>query len=76
MSCVPTQEDPRLKIPVQMRRRASLDPADLGPMPVSLFWDHVSRGQIAWVEKAYFRKELLIAGPKEAEHDLICLVQM
>ncbi|CAL8350146.1 unnamed protein product [Merluccius merluccius] len=28
-----TWEDPRLKIPVQMRRRASLDPADLGPMP-------------------------------------------
>ncbi|KAM3876779.1 E3 ubiquitin-protein ligase NEDD4-like [Diretmus argenteus] len=26
-------EDPRLKIPVQMRRRPSLDPADLGPMP-------------------------------------------
>ena len=30
------QEDPRLKIPVQMRRRVSLDPADLGPLPVSL----------------------------------------
>lgn len=29
------QEDPRLKIPVHMRRRASLDPSDLGPLPVS-----------------------------------------
>ncbi|CAL8243247.1 unnamed protein product [Lota lota] len=28
-----TWEDPRLKIPVQMRRRASLDPADLGALP-------------------------------------------
>ncbi|KAM9765935.1 E3 ubiquitin-protein ligase NEDD4 isoform 1-T1 [Menidia menidia] len=28
-----TWEDPRLKIPVQMRRRGSLDPADLGPLP-------------------------------------------
>ncbi|XP_015198833.1 E3 ubiquitin-protein ligase NEDD4 isoform X2 [Lepisosteus oculatus] len=28
-----TWEDPRLKIPVQMRRRLSLDPADLGPLP-------------------------------------------
>uniref|UniRef100_A0A8K9WX70 HECT-type E3 ubiquitin transferase n=1 Tax=Oncorhynchus mykiss TaxID=8022 RepID=A0A8K9WX70_ONCMY len=27
------QEDPRLKIPVHMRRRPSLDPTDLGPMP-------------------------------------------
>ncbi|KAG8001526.1 E3 ubiquitin-protein ligase NEDD4, partial [Nibea albiflora] len=27
------QEDPRLKIPVQQRRRASLDPTDLGPLP-------------------------------------------
>ncbi|XP_029315733.1 E3 ubiquitin-protein ligase NEDD4 isoform X2 [Cottoperca gobio] len=26
-------EDPRLKIPVQMRRRPSLDPSDLGPLP-------------------------------------------
>uniref|UniRef100_A0A8C7LB16 E3 ubiquitin-protein ligase n=1 Tax=Oncorhynchus kisutch TaxID=8019 RepID=A0A8C7LB16_ONCKI len=26
-------EDPRLKIPVHMRRRPSLDPTDLGPMP-------------------------------------------
>uniref|UniRef100_A0A7N6AX38 E3 ubiquitin-protein ligase n=1 Tax=Anabas testudineus TaxID=64144 RepID=A0A7N6AX38_ANATE len=30
-----TWEDPRLKIPVQMRRRVSLDPSDLGPLPVS-----------------------------------------
>ncbi|XP_058485476.1 E3 ubiquitin-protein ligase NEDD4-like isoform X2 [Solea solea] len=28
-----TWEDPRLKIPVQMRRTASLDPNDLGPLP-------------------------------------------
>ncbi|XP_059928323.1 E3 ubiquitin-protein ligase NEDD4-like isoform X3 [Gadus macrocephalus] len=28
-----TWEDPRLKIPVQMRRRVSLDPTDLGPLP-------------------------------------------
>ncbi|XP_023251484.1 E3 ubiquitin-protein ligase NEDD4 isoform X2 [Seriola lalandi dorsalis] len=28
-----TWEDPRLKIPVQMRRRPSLDPADLGALP-------------------------------------------
>ncbi|XP_047436244.1 E3 ubiquitin-protein ligase NEDD4a isoform X3 [Mugil cephalus] len=28
-----TWEDPRLKIPVQMRKRPSLDPADLGPLP-------------------------------------------
>uniref|UniRef100_A0A671YNL0 E3 ubiquitin-protein ligase n=1 Tax=Sparus aurata TaxID=8175 RepID=A0A671YNL0_SPAAU len=30
-----TWEDPRLKIPVQQRRRASLDPSDLGVLPVS-----------------------------------------
>ncbi|KAM9410077.1 E3 ubiquitin-protein ligase NEDD4-like isoform 3-T3 [Pholidichthys leucotaenia] len=28
-----TWEDPRLKIPVQKRRTASLDPSDLGPLP-------------------------------------------
>ncbi|CAL1604057.1 unnamed protein product [Knipowitschia caucasica] len=28
-----TWEDPRLRIPVQMRRRASLDPSDLGALP-------------------------------------------
>uniref|UniRef100_A0A669DDK8 E3 ubiquitin-protein ligase n=1 Tax=Oreochromis niloticus TaxID=8128 RepID=A0A669DDK8_ORENI len=28
-----TWEDPRLRIPVQMRRRSSLDPSDLGPLP-------------------------------------------
>ncbi|XP_036390737.1 E3 ubiquitin-protein ligase NEDD4a isoform X1 [Megalops cyprinoides] len=28
-----TWEDPRLKIPVQMRKRPSLDPSDLGPLP-------------------------------------------
>lgn len=28
-----TWEDPRLRIPVQMRRRPSLDPSDLGPLP-------------------------------------------
>lgn len=31
---VPSQDDPRLKVPVQMRRRVSLDPTDLGPLPV------------------------------------------
>lgn len=30
------QEDPRLRIPVQQRRRGSLDPNDLGPLPVRL----------------------------------------
>lgn len=29
------QEDPRLKYPVHMRTKASLDPGDLGPLPVS-----------------------------------------
>uniref|UniRef100_A0A8C4NBE9 HECT-type E3 ubiquitin transferase n=1 Tax=Eptatretus burgeri TaxID=7764 RepID=A0A8C4NBE9_EPTBU len=28
-----TWEDPRLKVPVHMRKRASLDPSDLGPLP-------------------------------------------
>uniref|UniRef100_A0A8D0AFB3 HECT-type E3 ubiquitin transferase n=1 Tax=Sander lucioperca TaxID=283035 RepID=A0A8D0AFB3_SANLU len=28
-----TWEDPRLKIPVHMRKRPSLDPSDLGPLP-------------------------------------------
>uniref|UniRef100_A0A3Q3BZN2 E3 ubiquitin-protein ligase n=1 Tax=Haplochromis burtoni TaxID=8153 RepID=A0A3Q3BZN2_HAPBU len=28
-----TWEDPRIRIPVQMRRRSSLDPSDLGPLP-------------------------------------------
>ncbi|KAI2653321.1 E3 ubiquitin-protein ligase NEDD4 [Labeo rohita] len=28
-----TWDDPRLKVPVQMRRRVSLDPTDLGPLP-------------------------------------------
>lgn len=30
------QEDPRLKYPVHMRTKASLDPGDLGPLPVSI----------------------------------------
>uniref|UniRef100_A0A672Z7P1 E3 ubiquitin-protein ligase n=1 Tax=Sphaeramia orbicularis TaxID=375764 RepID=A0A672Z7P1_9TELE len=30
-----TWDDPRLRIPVHMRRRPSLDPSDLGPLPVS-----------------------------------------
>lgn len=30
------QEDPRLRIPVQQRRRGSLDPNELGPLPVRL----------------------------------------
>lgn len=29
------QEDPRLKFPVHMRSKASLNPNDLGPLPVS-----------------------------------------
>ncbi|TRY90153.1 hypothetical protein DNTS_033341 [Danionella cerebrum] len=28
-----TWDDPRLKVPIQMRRRVSLDPTDLGPLP-------------------------------------------
>ncbi|KAI7802626.1 putative E3 ubiquitin-protein ligase NEDD4-like, partial [Triplophysa rosa] len=28
-----TWDDPRLKVPLQMRRRVSLDPTDLGPLP-------------------------------------------
>uniref|UniRef100_A0A672SAB9 E3 ubiquitin-protein ligase n=1 Tax=Sinocyclocheilus grahami TaxID=75366 RepID=A0A672SAB9_SINGR len=31
-----TWEDPRLKYPVHMRTKASLDPGDLGPLPVSI----------------------------------------
>lgn len=30
------KEDPRLKIPPQMRRKTSLDPVELGPLPVSI----------------------------------------
>ncbi len=29
------QEDPRLKFPVHLRSKASLNPDDLGPLPVS-----------------------------------------
>uniref|UniRef100_A0A8C1W790 E3 ubiquitin-protein ligase n=1 Tax=Cyprinus carpio TaxID=7962 RepID=A0A8C1W790_CYPCA len=29
-----TWDDPRLKVPVQVRRRVSLDPTDLGPLPI------------------------------------------
>lgn len=29
------QEDPRLKFPVHLRTKASLNPNDLGPLPVS-----------------------------------------
>lgn len=29
------QEDPRLKYPVHMRNKNSLEPGDLGPLPVS-----------------------------------------
>lgn len=29
------QEDPRLKFPVHLRSKASLNPNDLGPLPVS-----------------------------------------
>lgn len=31
-----SQEDPRLKFPVHMRTKASLNPNDLGPLPVSI----------------------------------------
>lgn len=30
-----SKEDPRLKIPAHLRRKTSLDPVDLGPLPVS-----------------------------------------
>lgn len=30
------QEDPRLKYPVHMRNKNSMDPGDLGPLPVSM----------------------------------------
>lgn len=29
------QEDPRLKYPVHMRNKNSMEPGDLGPLPVS-----------------------------------------
>lgn len=31
-----SKEDPRLKIPAHLRRKTSLDPVDLGPLPVSI----------------------------------------
>lgn len=35
-SCISVfQEDPRLKFPVHLRSKASLNPNDLGPLPVS-----------------------------------------
>lgn len=34
------QEDPRLKFPVHMRSKASLNPNDLGPLPVSTLETH------------------------------------
>lgn len=34
------QEDPRLKFPVHMRSKASLNPNDLGPLPVSTLQTH------------------------------------
>ncbi|KAM8876009.1 E3 ubiquitin-protein ligase NEDD4-like isoform 1-T1 [Synchiropus picturatus] len=45
-----TWEDPRLKIPVHMRRRASLDPSDLGPMPAG--WEERvhSDGRIFYID--------------------------
>ncbi|KAM4630954.1 E3 ubiquitin-protein ligase NEDD4 isoform 2-T2 [Polymixia lowei] len=45
-----TWEDPRLKIPVQMRRKPSLDPADLGPMPAG--WEERvhSDGRIFYID--------------------------
>uniref|UniRef100_F1LRN8 HECT-type E3 ubiquitin transferase n=1 Tax=Rattus norvegicus TaxID=10116 RepID=F1LRN8_RAT len=35
-----TWEDPRLKFPVHMRSKASLNPNDLGPLPVSILQRH------------------------------------
>ncbi|KAG2466270.1 NED4L ligase, partial [Polypterus senegalus] len=32
----PLEEDPRLKYPVHMRTKASLDPSDLGPLPADI----------------------------------------
>uniref|UniRef100_A0A8C7QVR4 HECT-type E3 ubiquitin transferase n=1 Tax=Oncorhynchus mykiss TaxID=8022 RepID=A0A8C7QVR4_ONCMY len=62
-------EDPRLKIPVHMRRRPSLDPTDLGPMPPG--WEERvhSDGRIFYIDHSmydidykqkyeYFRKKL------------------
>uniref|UniRef100_A0A7N6B8V8 E3 ubiquitin-protein ligase n=1 Tax=Anabas testudineus TaxID=64144 RepID=A0A7N6B8V8_ANATE len=45
-----TWEDPRLKIPVQMRRRVSLDPSDLGPLPAG--WEERvhSDGRIFYID--------------------------
>uniref|UniRef100_A0A3Q4BM07 E3 ubiquitin-protein ligase n=1 Tax=Mola mola TaxID=94237 RepID=A0A3Q4BM07_MOLML len=56
-----TWEDPRLKIPVQQRRKASLDPNDLGPLPTpgphnGMILDY--RTQDYKQKYDYFRKKL------------------
>uniref|UniRef100_A0A6Q2YRK1 HECT-type E3 ubiquitin transferase n=1 Tax=Esox lucius TaxID=8010 RepID=A0A6Q2YRK1_ESOLU len=47
-------EDPRLKIPVHMRRRPSLDPTDLGPMPPG--WEERvhSDGRIFYIDHSTY----------------------
>ncbi|XP_048887444.1 E3 ubiquitin-protein ligase NEDD4a isoform X2 [Brienomyrus brachyistius] len=45
-----TWEDPRLKIPVHMRRRPSLDPADLGPLPPGWEEREHSDGRIFYID--------------------------
>lgn len=35
MFCSSPQEDPRLKYPVHMRNKNSMEPGELGPLPVS-----------------------------------------
>ena len=37
------QEDPRLKYPVHMRNKNSMEPGDLGPLPVSTDTDGCNR---------------------------------
>uniref|UniRef100_A0A3Q3WT41 E3 ubiquitin-protein ligase n=1 Tax=Mola mola TaxID=94237 RepID=A0A3Q3WT41_MOLML len=45
-----TWEDPRLKIPVQQRRKASLDPNDLGPLPPGWEERFHSDGRIFYID--------------------------
>uniref|UniRef100_A0A8C1GJZ0 E3 ubiquitin-protein ligase n=1 Tax=Cyprinus carpio TaxID=7962 RepID=A0A8C1GJZ0_CYPCA len=61
-----TWDDPRLKVPVHIRRRVSLDPTDLGPLPPG--WEERvhSDGRIFYINHSkdykqkydYFRKKL------------------